>query len=73
MASDKDDDVSFFSTPIGWFAIIAMVFIGIALIGLLVSKFSKNNGGNRMNGNSLKNNNWYHNRGQVPPSLAGYI
>jgi hypothetical protein len=73
MASDKDDDVSFFSTPMGWFAIMLMVGIVLAVIGLLVSKFSKNNGGNRMNGNSLKNNNWYRNRGQVPPSLAGYI
>ena len=63
-----DDEKSFFKTPLGYLVIIILSFIALMIIIGFLNKGKKSSGHN----NSWSNNNYFR-RGQVPPSLAGYI
>jgi len=66
---DKDNTkTNFFTTPIGMFITAILVVLVLALI---VGIFTR--GKKVARNNTNMNNNAYFRRGQVPPSLAGYI
>ena len=68
MAAD-DDKSSFFKTPLGYLVIAILCIIAFMI---LIRLFDKGGKPSRAHNNGWSNNNYFR-RGQVPPSLAGYI
>jgi hypothetical protein len=64
-----DDEKSFFKTPLGYLIIAILCIIALMI---LISLFDKGGKPSRAHNNNYSNNNYFR-RGQVPPSLAGYI
>ncbi len=63
-----DDDKPFFKTPLGYLVIAILCIIAFIILMGLFGKGGKS----RSHNNNYSNNNYFR-RGQVPPSLAGYI
>ena len=63
-----DDEKSFFKTPYGYLVIAILCIIAFVILLRLFDK-----GGKSRSYNHNWSNNNYFRRGQVPPSLAGYI
>ena len=64
-----DDEKSFFKTPYGYLVIAILCIIAFVI---LLRLFDKGGKPSRAHNNGYSNNNYFR-RGQVPPSLAGYI
>ena len=65
--ADNDDKLSFWETPLGIIVIVLIVILGIGILGaIFVDSSTKSYRKNLSNNNYLR-------RGEIPPSLAGYI